>query len=208
MGGQVGEAANHLVTLYRAISKQWENGGQPGVDWCAYASPLRATRENRNSVQQQNILAPATGQALRKIEARKPKGMAGQLEGVELNGVRKIAVMKVPDETKSKAVSKLVEKDERLAVLVCGGGGATWDAEGKTLVGTPDWAEVLKTIATVEKEREEPEVQEGAEEDEDAPEERREQAQARAGAMYDDEQILTESEAKGLQRCVCVCVRL
>jgi len=88
-------------------------------------------------------------------------------EAVDLSGVKKIVGMKVGEETKKNALSKLLSKDTRLLKLLegCGqevsaaGGGAgsqmgLWDSNASVLRSAPNWVELSRAIAAVEQARE------------------------------------------------------
>ena len=90
-------------------------------------------------------------------------------EGVDLSGVKKIVSMKVGEETKKNALSKLLSRgrDTRLLKLLegCGqevsaaGGGAgspigLWDSNASVMTSAPNWVELSRAIAAVEQARE------------------------------------------------------
>jgi len=207
LAGQIGTAANNLVSLYRAMRRPHEPGSPVGVE-CGYEGPLWSMRQPvtpKAAASNSESSAPNTP-SLGPIEPWKPKSLTEQLTGVDLAGVRKIAMMKVPDETKAKAVAKLVEREEKLALVLCEDGAATWDAEAKQLIGVPVWANVLATLATVEKEREAPELTwSGGDQNETQDNSAGGGAQDSHSEMYDDDQVLTEEEAKGLQALLEEC---
>eukprot|EP00960_Hanusia_phi_P027088 746638-Hanusia_phi.AAC.5 len=195
LAGQILEAASLLKTLYLEIKTQ-SLSTVPSAQNLSLDSLTPATRESDSDFERDVDTVAST---LKGIEERKGRKSAEAFKDANLESVKKLAVLKVSNATKTLALAKLIVKEPVLLQLLEDEGLDTWD-EGKGAFRSPpdfdaikgkiEQIELLlssKTCETVE------EDQNGNGEDDQS---------ATHGANHKEESVITAAEVKELLRCV------